>query len=287
MTDTDRSLDLPLAHLPTEEKARRSGSFGAVADHYARYRPGPPPAAVEWLVPDRLRRVIDLGAGTGALSRLLLDRADEVVAVEPDARMRRVLASEVPGVRVVDGRGESMPLPDGCAEAVLASSSWHWMDVGPALAEVGRVLGDGGILGAIWSGPDPEGPDLARWQALLASRPTVGGGPPDKGGAPGSPTLADLVLGDGRRPTSRLEIPTGSGFSQPQHQVFRWSVALNADQLVGLLGTFSWIIDLAEGQRRAVLAEARRLLTEVMGLGHDATFDVAYRAIAWRSHHES
>ena len=102
------------------------------------------------------------GGGTGALTRLLVGRADEVVAVEPDDRMRAVLAEAVPGVRAVAGRGESIPLPDASADAVMASSSWHWMDLVPTLLEVGRVLVPGGTLAAVWSGPDPDAGLIAR-----------------------------------------------------------------------------------------------------------------------------
>src|SRR5262249_31451660 len=145
------------ARLPGVNMAERASSFGGVASHYERYRPGPPMAAVDWLLPSRPSRVVDLGAGTGALTRLLVERADEVVAVEPDDRMRAVLAEQVPGARAVEGRGEAIPLPDGVADAVFASSSWHWMDPVATLTEVARVLVPGGTLGAMWTGPDDDG----------------------------------------------------------------------------------------------------------------------------------
>jgi hypothetical protein len=59
---------------------------------------------------------------------MLVDRAAQVIAVEPDARMRKVLTARSQGVRVVDGSGESIPLPDAVADAVFVSSAWHWMD---------------------------------------------------------------------------------------------------------------------------------------------------------------
>ena len=121
------------------------------------------------MLPAHAERIVDLGAGTGALTRMLVDMAPEVVAVEPDPRMRAVLTREVPRARAVAGRGDSMPLPDAFADAVLASSSWHWMDPLPTLLEVGRVLVPGGVLGAVWSGPDPEGPFLMQARALLAA----------------------------------------------------------------------------------------------------------------------
>ena len=124
MADIERvDPGVPVSHLPSHEKAKRSGSFGHVASDYERYRPGPPAAAVDWILSSgRRKRIVDLGAGTGALSRLLVERADEVIAIEPDDRMRAVLVEEVPLARAVAGRGESMPLPDGHVEAIIAAA---------------------------------------------------------------------------------------------------------------------------------------------------------------------
>ena len=279
-------LDVPLSHLSSQEKATRAGSFGGVAPQYERYRPGPPVAAVDWILPTHVGRVVDLGAGTGALTRLLVDRADEVVAVEPDDRMRSVLTEEVPSVRAVMGRGESMPIPDRYADAVVASSSWHWMDPIPTLNEVGRVLVPGGTLGVVWSGPDPDGAFLVQAEALLAEQSQAHAGAADgrdEEGDPDGAELASLIVGDARRPTSRLEIPPGVPFAQPEHEVFTWDVALDADELIGLLGTFSWIITMPEATRTRVVATARRLLRELLGVEGDVTVDVAFRADAWRS----
>ena len=268
---------VPLSHLSSEEKAERSGSFGEVAGHYERFRPGPPAMAVDWFLPGHVGLVVDLGAGTGALTRLLIARADQVVAVEPDDRMRAVLAEEVPGARAVMGRGEDIPLPDGCADAVLASSSWHWMDPIPTLHEVARVLKPKGFLGAIWSGPDPDGQFMVQAQSLLAeqSRRTDPGHRDD--------SVTGLILGDALRPVSTLEIPKGVPFDQPEHESFTWDVALNADELIGLLGTLSWIITMPEETRSAVFEEARRLLRDLLGIEGEVTVDVAFRSDLWRS----
>ena len=290
--DDPVNLDVPLSDLAPEEKAKRAGSFGGVASHYERYRPGPPIAAVDWLLPPHVGRIVDLGAGTGALTRLLIDRADEVVAVEPDDRMRSALSAEVPGVRPVIGRGESMPIPDRCADAVLASSSWHWMDLVPTLREVARILVPRGILGVLWSGPDPEGSLIVEAQALLAGQRRSGGeadvtsGEADvTSGEDGRrrSEFASLIMGDARRPGPSLEIPLGVPFDQPEHAVFTWDVALNADELIGLLGTFSWIITMPEETRNGVIKEARRLLRELLGVEGEATVDVAFRSDVWRS----
>jgi SAM-dependent methyltransferase len=284
VTRTDQDdTGVPLSQLAPEVKAERAGSFGEVASAYERFRPGPPPEAVAWVVPERVPRVVDLGAGTGALTRLLVERADDVVAVEPDERMRSVLASSVPGVRAVEGRGESIPLPDGCADAVLASSSWHWMDVVPTLREVGRILVPGGTLAALWSGPDPEGPFFVQAQALLAERSreepesTGGGGEAPDGG------FTEAILADAMRPVSTLQIPDGVPFDQPEFHLFRCDVALNADEIIGLLGTLSWIITMPEERRRSVTDEARRLLAELLGVEGEVTVDISFRSDVWRT----
>jgi len=263
---------VPLSDLDPAEKAKRAGSFGGVASLYERHRPGPPAAAVDWFLPQHVGRVVDLGAGTGALTRMLIERADEVVAVEPDERMRTVLTEQVPGARVVEGRGEAIPLPDGAADAVLASSSWHWMDPVPTLAEVARVLVPGGVLGAVWSGPDPEGAFVVQARALLAGNDGA---------------VADVVLTDAARPSSRLVLPAGVPFAPVEHEVITWDVALDADALVGLLGTFSSIITMDDDARERVFSEARRLLRDLLGVEGDVTVDVAFRADCWKSQLEN
>ena len=106
-------------------------SFGAVAADYDRLRPGPPPEAIDWLLPAHPDVVVDLAAGTGLLTRALASKAAPVIAIEPDERMRAVLAAHTHGVQVLAGRGEAIPLPDASADGVFVSSAWHWMDSGP------------------------------------------------------------------------------------------------------------------------------------------------------------
>src|SRR5580704_15924855 len=110
------------------ERQRRALSFGGIAEDYDRCRPEPPIEAVDWVLPPSARIVAEIGAGTGALTRRLATRVREIHAVEPDARMRAVLERRVPSANVLDGRGESIPLPDDSVDAVLAASSWHWVD---------------------------------------------------------------------------------------------------------------------------------------------------------------
>ncbi len=266
--------------LTPEQKAERAASFGGAASLYERYRQGPPVLAVDWILPRPVGTVVDLGAGTGALTRLLVGRAAEVVAVEPDDRMRAVLAESVPGVRVVAGRGESIPLPDASADAVIASSSWHWMDPVPTLLEVGRVLVPGGTLAAVWSGPDPDSGLIAQAQALLS-------GDGDGGDAAGIDTQSQAelsaALNDRSTLVQSLEIPPGVPFDQPEQTVITWDVALDADELIGLLGTFSWVILMEDDARARLFETARRVLRDMLGVSGDVTVDMPYRAEVWKA----
>ncbi len=272
--------------LSAETKAARASSFGGAASLYERYRPGPPVEAVEWVLPERVGTAVDLGAGTGALTRLLVGRADEVVAVEPDDRMRAVLAEAVPGARAVAGRGEAIPLPDDSVDAVLASSSWHWMETVPTLQEIARVLVPGGVVSAMWSGPDPDAGLVAQAQALLAGG---GGGVVAVSGAAAmgideqSQAELSAAMSDQNNLIQALEIPPGLPFDQPEKKVITWNVALNADELIGLLGTFSWVILMEDAARERLFETARRVLDDALGVSGDATVDVGYRAEVFKA----
>lgn len=154
-------------------------SFGSMADSYDRVRPGPAPAALDWLVPAGCEVAVDLAAGTGLFTRALLGRTARVVAVEPDARMREVLARRSPGLDVREGRGEAMPLPDASADAVFVSTAWHWLDQSRAVPEIARVLRPGGRLGVIWTSRDRTEDWVAELDLVRVD--TAGGGGP--GGA--------------------------------------------------------------------------------------------------------
>jgi len=270
--------ELPGREIAADVMSQRASSFGQVAAQYERYRPGPPSAAIDWLLPSPVGTVVDLGAGTGALTRQLGNHAARVIAVEPDERMRSVLQTELPDATVLDGRGEAIPVADDSVDAVLASSSWHWMDPVPTLREVRRVLKSGGFVAAMWSGPDPDSPFIAQAQALLA-------GPADEtGSTPGATaTLRDTVAGT-FNPATALTVPAGAPFSEPEHEAFRSEIPLNADELIGLLGTLSWIISMVPSEREGLFATARRLLRDALGIEGDVTVDVTFKCDTFRSY---
>ena len=138
-------------------------SFGSAAAEYERVRPDWPPAAVDraaaLLGLEQDAEVVDLAAGTGKLTRLVAERFDRVVAVEPDDRMRALLDVEAHA-----GTAERMPLPTGSADAVFVGDAFHWFDAPAALAEIARVLRPRGGLVLLWNNwweTEPAIPDEA------------------------------------------------------------------------------------------------------------------------------
>jgi ubiquinone/menaquinone biosynthesis C-methylase UbiE len=145
-------------------RAERAASFARVADAYERARPGYPADAVLWLAGETSRDVVDLGAGTGKLTRSLTALGHHVVAVEPLGEMLDRLRAAVPGVTAVVGTAESMPLPDASAEVVTCAQAFHWFDHGPALAEIARVLRPAGRIALVWNVRD----ERVSWVADLS-----------------------------------------------------------------------------------------------------------------------
>ncbi|HEV2426595.1 MAG TPA: class I SAM-dependent methyltransferase [Acidimicrobiales bacterium] len=127
----------------------------------ARYdaaRPDYPADALHWIV-DGLgltpsSRVLDLAAGTGIMTRQLLERVGSVVAVEPSAGMREVLAASLPDVEALVGTAEAIPLGDASVDAVVVAQAFHWFEPTAALIEIHRVLVSGGGLALIWNERD-------------------------------------------------------------------------------------------------------------------------------------
>jgi SAM-dependent methyltransferase len=140
-------------------------SFAGVADAYERARPGYPEDAVRWLVGAEPSDVVDLGAGTGKLTRTLVAQGHRVTAVEPLPEMSAFLREALPEVTVLEGRAEAIPLADASADVVTAAQAFHWFDHEPALREIARVLRPGGRLALVWNTRD----EADAWVAQLSS----------------------------------------------------------------------------------------------------------------------
>ena len=151
---------------------RTATAFSDAAAVYEQARPGYPPEALAWL--DRQlglgpgRRVLDLAAGTGKLTRELLARGATVVAVEPVEGMRRTLATTVPGALVVAGVAQAIPLGTATVDAVTVAQALHWFATPQAVDEMHRVLRPGSRLAVVWNRRDLADPLQAELHRLMA-----------------------------------------------------------------------------------------------------------------------
>ncbi|MEU6074995.1 class I SAM-dependent methyltransferase [Micromonospora sp. NPDC047074] len=234
-------------------------SFGAVASDYDRFRPRYPEPAVRWAL-DGLGapvHVVELGAGTGILTRGLLALGHEVVPVEPDPGMRAQLDAATPGVSALAGSAESVPLPDGAADAVLAGQAYHWFDTERAHAEIARLLRPGGVLAPIWNLRD----ERIGWVAELTKIARV---------SESADELADRIT------------DFGLAFEPVEQAEFAYRSTLTPDELVGMVRTRSYYLTADPEQRRGVDRELRELLDTHPDLAGRERFELPYRTLVCR-----
>jgi SAM-dependent methyltransferase len=221
--------------------------FSDVADAYERGRPGYGDEVVDALRRELAlaggARVLDLGAGTGKLSRPLLRAGLDVVAVEPLEGMRARLAREIGAERVRAGAAEALPLGDGSVDAVTAADAFHWFDHAPALAEIARVLRPGGGLALLWTVPiwrDGNAGWAGELGAMLAALR------PDHPGFAGHDWAALVAGAGGFDPLRRLEVC--------------FERRGDRDTVLAYVASVSWVANRPVGEREAVLADAAALL---------------------------
>jgi SAM-dependent methyltransferase len=144
-------------------------AFAEVAGAYERGRPEYPEEAVRWLAGDEPRDVVDLGAGTGKLTRALVTLGHRVTAIEPLPEMLELIPANAPGAFAMLGSAEVIPLPDALADVVTCAQSFHWFDHAEALPEIARILRPGGRLAFVWNSRDDREPWVARLSSLIGS----------------------------------------------------------------------------------------------------------------------
>jgi SAM-dependent methyltransferase len=216
------------------EQAR---SFHRAAAEYDRGRPGWPPELLDLLPIADDATVLDLGAGTGKLTRVLADRYARVIALEPLDELRAILAERVPEADVRGGQAEQIPLEDAAVDAVFAGQSFHWFANDVAVAEIARVLRPGGVLALMWNqsgGPSPL-PDAYRRR------------------------LSELH--DERRPTQINEhILARFPFAEEHEEAVDHEQVSTRDDVLAFAASVSWVA--SRDDREAVLAELAELLPE-------------------------
>ena len=197
--------------------------------------------------------MLDLGAGTGKLTRLLVSRLEHVIAVEPDPGMRRLLVPLCPEARVLTGSAEEIPFGDASVDAVFAAGTFHVWDGERALAEVARVLRPSGAFVSLWNLPaGPTEPSIEAVEQLVSER-----GPTreELGYDPVDLDATRYRSGEWRRPFA------GSPFEELQEARLPNRQTIDRAGLLAFLASMGWISEVPDLERRAWLAEIGSLLT--------------------------
>lgn len=240
-----------------ERHDEQANSFGRAVDEYERARPSYPQEAVDWLVPEGVRTVLDLGAGTGKFTRSLVARGLDVIAVEPDDVMRATLADALPSVRTVKGTAEAIPLPDASVDVITAAQAWHWVDQARALPEAARVVKPGGSLALVWNIRDESVPWVERLSEIMGS------------------SEAERFM--------QHEITIGDPFGATERFEVGWSTTTSLDGLLALVASRSYIITADEARRAEVFDGVRELVASDPAIAGREEFELPYRTLCFRA----
>lgn len=217
----------------------------ARGDSYNASRPGYPDEVIAHFVwafdLDARSHVLDLGAGTGIFTRQLLSHVGRISAVDPSPSMRATFALETPGVAILEGSDEAIPLADDAVNAVFCAQAFHWFNPDLALPEIHRVLSSGGGLGLVWNERDTE----VAWIR----------------------DLNHAMLWDVHQPYDANvdfgAIVAAGPFRDVEKSVFRHVSTLTHDQVLQRTLTTSYITLMDEEQRRVLSADVMAVLTEL------------------------
>jgi ubiquinone/menaquinone biosynthesis C-methylase UbiE len=221
-----------------------SRAFEQVADLYERWRPQYPADAIAWLA-ERLelgpgRTVLDLGAGTGKLTRALVETGADVIAVEPGEAMLAELRRAVPDARALVGAAEQIPLPDRSVDAVTVGQAFHWFRHDEAIPELHRVLRSGGGVALIWNGRDQD--DSLQREVSDVIGPLAGG---------------RAAAGDSSRFLAQSPL-----FGPLEERRFRFAQQLDADSLVGRIASISFVAAAPVETQSEIERRIRELVAE-------------------------
>lgn len=220
--------------------------FEAAVEHYRRGRPGYPDDAVRYLVHaleiGDERDVVEIGAGTGKFTELIVHTGARIVAVEPVPGMREALERNCPTVTVRDGTAEDIPLPDRIADAVVVAQAFHWFDGKRALPEIHRILRRNGRLGMIWNVRDESTDWAERLTAIF-----------DRLAGPGAPRYRS---GEWRRAFDATDL-----FGPLHHSVAYHVHEITREAFMDRVMSVSYVASASDAEREAALAGIEEMLT--------------------------
>lgn len=263
--------------MPPQSEARTCGTvFNEIAEEYDRHRPSYPDMLVDracqgaGVGPDAA--VLEIGCGTGQLTRSLLERGLRVTAVEPGRQLierARDGCNAVGDVQFINARLEDASLPRARYSAVFSASAIHWIDPDVSWRAAANALVDGGSLALVsyFGLDDPR--SAGDQQAMRAALATIA---PDL--AADWPTYRDTdrtLAGVAARRGNVSEVWAWLGdyevargyaadlFDDVQVAAVPAQLEHSADELNALLGTMSFWARLSPRQRDAVAAENQAL----------------------------
>ena len=226
-------------------------AFGRVAALYENSRPSYPAQSVDELI----RRaglhpgseVLEVGAGTGKLTRLLAGRGLAVRALEPDGAMAdlaRRACSSYPLVEVEQTDFETWQ-PQARADALVSAQAWHWIDPHLRYPRAAAALRGGGTLAAIWTHPDWSR-TVMRDELRRAYTDAVPGFAP---GFAMHPSTEDPdIAGEWR-----ADIHASAGFASAEVLEHPWAIDYTKDEYVQLIQTHQDHILLDAASKRSLL----------------------------------
>ena len=222
-----------------------SRSFGVAADLYQAGRPEYPVEAVAWMLEPAgaNARVVDVGAGTGKLTRAVLaTKPESVTAVDPDPLMLAKLHAVLPDVPVLEGTAENLPLDDNSADAVVLGQAWHWVDPVAGSREIGRVLRPGGVLGLIWNIRDARVDWVARMSEIMHNS-----------------NAEEMIASGGPH--------VAAPFTQVESRSWEWTREMTREDLLSMARSRSYVITAEPHERARIEAGLAELFDEVGAVG--------------------
>ncbi len=244
----DAGVSSPHQSKASAVHAVAAAGFGSNATRYESGRPGYPPAAVDWLCNhlgiDAGSTVLDVGAGTGKLARLLEPRTGRVIAVEPVAGMRRKLTEMSRGVELVAATAEHLPFSEAGIDAITVAQAFHWFDADRAWREFRRVLKAESGVGLIWNARDRT----VEWVDAVWT------------------IMDDIEKAAPWRNHDAPALSPGPGFSRFETATFWQDVAVSHQVMLDRVASVSHVAVLPDQRREAVLRDVLRVMPEEDGL---------------------
>lgn len=234
-----------------------STSFGLAASDYEIGRPSYPSDAVACLLgsarptnPGEQIKILDVGAGTGKLTRAIIAAGHQPVALDPDPVMLAKLAEAMPEVQALRGHAEKIPAPDASFDAAVAGQSWHWVQPAAASTEIGRVVRPGGILGLIWNIRDTRADWVAEMSRIMHNSRAE--------------EYVETQVPEVREPFGPLASET-----------FDWARPMTRADLTAMVRSRSYLITADPETRASVERQLGGLFTD-LGLHDDVTIELPY-----------